>query len=322
MFFTCKYMLRFKSSFTLIELSIVLAVMALLTSLMLSGKHLITVSRANSVVQEISTYRQAINNFYSSSLYSNSLPGDYIEARSTFAPSDYTSSSITTSVLATAFQSGKAKQIPIDGDASGEVSAEIKGYNNETSLYYSEVFGVWSHLGHAHMIDKNYSNACYNIASKDIGDCALAGYNLPKIINGVQNGVYIFYKPQSSNNFDKGLYGIISDDYAYDSHVMLMVDITNIRIFGMSSNISNYIVGGGGGISADLMRRVDIKIDDGKPLTGRIFGLNGSEKNGKCSNYAGTTNASFSSSITRDKIIYNESENENCVGVVVFNEFG
>ena len=315
-------MLKLKTSFTLIELSIVLVVMALLTSLMLSGKHLIAVSRANSVVQEISTYRQAINSFYSSSLYSNSLPGDYIEARSNFAPSDYTSATITTSALATAFQSGKSKQIPLDGDANGEVSAEIKGYNNETSLYYSEVFGVWSHLGHAHMIDKHYSNACYNIASTNIGDCALAGYNLPKITNGVKNGVYVFYKPQSSNDFDKGLYGVVSDDYNYDSHVMLMVDITNIRIFGMSSNISNYIIGGGGGLSADLMRRVDIKIDDGRPMTGQVFGLNGSEANGKCSNYNGTTNASFSSSIAKDKIVYNESENENCVGVVVFNEFG
>gem|GEM_PF-7122914 len=314
-------MLKLRASFTLIELSLVLVVMALLTSLMLSGKHLISVSRANAVIQEISTYRQAINNFYSSSLYTNSLPGDYVDARATFAPSDYTSATITTSVLATAFQSGKSKQIPLDGDADGAVSATIKGYNNENSLYYSEVFGVWSHLGHAHMIDRNYSNACYNIASNDIGDCVLVGYNLPKITNGVQNGTYIFYKPTNTNAFDRALLGILSGYFDYESHILVMVNTTKKRILGASSDISNYVLGGGGGLSADLMRRVDIKIDDGLPLTGKVFGLNGSETNGKCSNYSGNTNASFSSSTSRDKIVYKESENENCIGIIVFNEF-
>ena len=304
---------KFKKSFTLLEVSIVLAVLAILASSVVSGAHLINTARSNAIIQEINNYRQAINEFYSSHEYN--LPGDYYRAQEELAPSGYTTSSLTT--ISTIQSKSTIDRIPISGDGDGAILSQIIG--SETTIFYSEAFGVWSHLSKTGYMDKNYSNTCYNIRSQARSECLKAGYNLPIIKNGRDNAVYTFYKPNISNSADLNLLGVTRDDFDFNSHILLMSDITEGSI--STTNIGSYAIGAGGAISAQLMRNIDIKIDDGMPLKGNVFGVNGNRLEDKCSNYTGSNSSFYSSTLTKDTTIYNKDNDKYCIGVIVINEF-
>ncbi len=65
------------SGFTLIELSIVLIIISLIVGGIIGGKALIISSRIHATIQDIQSYRTAINTF---NLQFDSLPGDFREA--------------------------------------------------------------------------------------------------------------------------------------------------------------------------------------------------------------------------------------------------
>ena len=94
----------------------------------------------------------------------------------------------------------------------------------------------------------------------------------------------------------------------------------------------SYILGGGGGINSSLMLKIDLKIDDGKPLTGNVFGLNASNEDnknnlnikvGQCNTYKGNiyTNNGGDNSVDREKIYYTNDTEKTCLGAVLFKNF-
>ena len=93
---------------------------------------------------------------------------------------------------------------------------------------------------------------------------------------------------------------------------------------------SGGVRGGSGAITSNIMRIIDEKIDDGYPLTGSVYGLNGYGMHGHCSNSASnktlqiytTDNYTTSQTITdRKKVVYKNDSNQFCVGIMVVGEF-
>ena len=319
-----------KQSFTLVEISIVLMILSILTAAVLSANSIIKSAKSQKIIQEISTYRQAINSFYQ--MY-NALPGDYNNAQYDLTPSSCNltnCNSVAESSIAT-LDSSIRSQIPLNGNGDGKVDYTIGG---SAILYKSEAFGVWSHLSAQNLIPYKYSNTCKNTASNTRKECLQADYNLPRISGGFNtSSVYIFH---NSSEYNEDIYGQIFDKnynptFVENAHVLSLVDISHSYAYGSSSNIGNYVHGGGGGVSSDLMVRIDSKIDDGRPLTGNVYGINGSNednaisqtsKTGQCNNYKGA-NSSFmtQNNLTRDKVVYSNDNNQACIGVIVFDEF-
>ena len=320
----CKdFFQKFRKSFTLVELSIVLLVLSLLVTITLSGEKLISNAKATRIMKDISNYRQAISQFYQTYKV---LPGDYDNAQYKFAPSGYTTMSLRN--IATLDKS-ITDTIPLNGNYDGVVSGKIDG---SSSFYYSEVYGVWSHLSASHLIDGQYSNTCYDVTSSERTKCSKAGYNLPLIPNGYnKDSAFLFYSSQLSSN-DSKLYGAIEDKIKMQGefsayNMLLLVDNSRNYVYNGSSSLDDYTAfGSGGGVSSDVMMIIDAKMDDGKPLTGHVFGMNGgnkdgasvNNKDGQCNTYRGNNDV-----FTGDDynlIAYTNSSKKSCVGIVLFNE--
>ena len=313
---------KFCKSFTLVELSIVLLVLSLLVTITLSGEKLISNARATRIMKDISNYRQAIGQFYQTYKV---LPGDYNNAQYKFAPSGYTTISLRN--IATLDKS-VIDRIPLNGNYDGMVSGGIEG---SSSFYYSETYGVWSHLSASNLIDGQYSNTCYDITSNERSKCNKAGYNLPLIPGGYnKDSTFLFYSSQLGAN-DIKLYGIVKDKIKQQGefsvyNMLLLIDNTRNYVYNGSVSIDDSAAfGAGGGVSSDIMMIVDAKMDDGKPLTGHVFGINGgnkdgisSAKEGQCNTYKGDNNAFTGNDY--NSIAYTNSGRKSCVGIILFNE--
>ena len=319
-----------KLSFTLVEVSLVLFILAVLVSATLTGSSLMSRAKANRIIKELQEYRQAITTFYDTY---GALPGDFADQQYRLAKSGYTTTAIST---IKGLDKELQKQIPVNGNQDGSVSTDIDGTN-----FYSEAFGVWSALGQANLIKDKYSNFCYNNNTL-ITQCAKIGYNIPAISDGVNNSGYIFYRPTTSSTAtdDDKLMGVILQGALAQQHI---VDTNNVdkrkhimAIMGLDVNKTfdndtlAGVRGGGGAISSNIMRIIDEKIDDGYPLTGSVYGLNGYGIHGHCSNSASnktlqiytTDNYTTSKTITdRKKVIYKNDSNQFCIGVMVVDEF-
>ena len=300
----------------------VLAVLSLLTGIVLSGTTIINNAKAVNTIKEITTYQEAIYKFYQTY---GAIPGDYGEAQYKLSPSGYSTKSwseIDSTMIST---------IPHNGQQDGKVSNRII---IEDGVSYSEVFGVWNHLSSSGLIGKNFSNICFNKSSTEITNCAKGGYNLPIISSGLgSSSVYIFYAPDIDNKDDYELIQQLSEKNTLEnSHVLLMTDISHHLTYSNTMIDGSYILGGGGGINSSLMLKIDLKIDDGKPLTGNVFGLNASNEDnknnlnikvGQCNTYKGNiyTNNGGDNSVDREKIYYTNDTEKTCLGAVLFKNF-
>ncbi len=320
--FKCR---KYRRSFTLIELSIVLSVLSLFVIMTISGASIINNANSLRIIKQISNYREAIGHFYRTY---GALPGDYNDAQYKFAPSGYTQMS---SRDLSTLSKDILDKIPLNGSSNGMVEGNING---DLSFHYSEVYGVWSHLGASGLIDNKYSNTCYDISSSDRRKCSKAGYNLPKIQGGYnENSSFIFYSSLLEAN-DARLYGAIIDQIksigeTKSYNMLLLTDVSRSYVYNSSVALDDYVTfGAGGAVSSNIMIKIDTKIDDGMPFTGRVFGVNGGEKDnqkdgnlmeGQCNTYKGD-NSKFNGDDYKS-IVYTNQGNKSCVGIVLFDEF-
>ena len=107
-----------KLSFTLVEVSLVLFILAVLVSATLTGSSLMSRAKANRVIKELQEYKQAITSFYDTY---GALPGDFADQQYRLATSGYTTTAIST---IKGLDKELQKQIPINGNQDGSVSAD------------------------------------------------------------------------------------------------------------------------------------------------------------------------------------------------------
>lgn len=166
-----------KQGFSLVELSIVLVILGLLTGGILTGQNLIRAAELRSVTTEIQTYQTAVMTFRDEYFY---LPGDMPNA------TDFWGAAASGSACKTTASTGTET---CNGDGDG-----ILKYNNSGS---DEVFRFWQHLANAGLIEGRFTGvkASTNPWSAQIG------LNVPRSRIGANSGwfAYNFLSPHSGN---------------------------------------------------------------------------------------------------------------------------
>lgn len=169
--------------FSLVELSVVLVILGLLTGGILAGQALIHASELRSISADITRFRTAFAAFQEKY---NALPGDMTNATS------YWTAAAAGAACITATSTGTATC-----DGNGSQTIGLNGVSNEN-------FRAWQHLANAGMLEGRFSG----VAGSGGANHAVAGENTPpgKISNSLYNvefiGVYTAASP-SAFYFDR-----------------------------------------------------------------------------------------------------------------------
>lgn len=134
-----------KHGFSLVELSIVLVILGLLTGGILAGQSLIRAAELRSVVSDYNRYTAAVATFRDKYM---SVPGDFRDATRFWNRQAATSDCISNSGLSAAGSPGAC-----DGNGNGSISPP--GAANQAG----EIFQAWRHLALAGLIEGSYSGA-------------------------------------------------------------------------------------------------------------------------------------------------------------------
>ena len=225
-----------RTGFTLIELSVVLVIIGLIVGGVMVGQNMIESAKLRAAVSQIEQYSTAVNTFR---LKYNSVPGDM--------------SASNASSVGFATRVGTAGR----GDGNGKVEGGgigIVGYPNagEMSLF-------WNDLSAAGLIEGSYKGID---CPRDGFTCTISSATIPisQIFPPIKMG---------SNNY----MSVVNDN-----------GINSLVFFGnimTVSRVGGYLIAGdlyGGtlyGLTPVQAYNIDLKIDDGLPLTGSIAGVGG-----------------------------------------------
>ena len=255
-----------KSGFTLVELSIVLVIIGLIIGGVLVGQDLIYAANVRAQITQIEQLETAINTF---KVKYNCLPGDCLNAQDFFG---------TTSPAGDAINNGNG-----DGRIMGNPAYYSGGYTGSATCLLegisSEVSQLFLHLYLAGLGKDHTSGAFYPGSNPTIG----IEFPYAKLGNGtgivvscladleqgaptfLQDGNAIVVGIGASNatynasrlGYSTGSYGILNGfSYGNNGHAQILNPI---------------------GIPADVARRIDEKIDDGLPSSGKFGIIAGSD---------------------------------------------
>ena len=184
--------IRKNSGFTLLEMSIVLAIIGLLIGGILAGKTFATNSRLNAMVGESRSYINALSQF--NEQY-KAIPGDFSTA-SAWWPD---------------FKKADGSLGADDGDGNGLIRAGAVVNN-------AELFGAFEHLALVGLIPGSYTGATTGAVGTTV---ATVGTNIPKSV--IENVGYLFNHPDATD-------GNVSGDPVYFSgkygHVLIVAGAT------------------------------------------------------------------------------------------------
>lgn len=230
------------SGFTLVEMSIVIAVIGLLIGGVLAGREMLKNSNVLSVIADYQRYQQAIAAYKTKY---KELPGDHSDATSITSADGTCPSPAASDTLTTATCNGNGDGVV--GDMTGSpLGAYSNGY---------ESLLLWQHLTNARMIDGSYNGR----RSTGTANITL-GINLPKTAVGGATFMFRYFPTSTAGNYFPAEY----------RHVMFF------GAPGAAYDLPNTT----GVISAQLAYQIDSKIDNGQPGLGSVMTLNNS--NGAC----------------------------------------
>lgn len=154
-----------RTGFSLVELSIVLVILGLLTGGILAGQNLIRAAELRSVVTEFQSYQTAVRTFQGKYF---SLPGDMPNATDFWgAPGNNTANCPATA--------GTGSQT-CNGDGDGVVDI------NNVANQYDEPLLFWQHLANSGLIEGSYTG---------IAGGAGTGHTIPGV-NGPRSKIFEF----------------------------------------------------------------------------------------------------------------------------------
>jgi prepilin-type N-terminal cleavage/methylation domain-containing protein len=192
---------KFKTAFTLVELSIVLLIIGLIIGGITAGSSLIKQSQLRAVMSEVNNLKSAINAF---KIQFTSLPGDMSNA-STFWPTcDATPSNC-------------------NGNSNGLIEYTVNAGNNNNTTNKNESYRAWQQLVSAGLLNGNYSGVATTASQSDIGinvpasKYANGGYTIVEFGGGV-NDTFTFGRASASSYTHTDIL-IPADAYNIDSKI-------------------------------------------------------------------------------------------------------
>lgn len=219
-----------KRGFSLVELSIVLVILGLLTGGILAGQSLIRASELRSVANDYQRYLTAMHTFRDKYF---ALPGDFANATKFWTAQD--------STPATCRTTSSTTQATCDGNGDGVIGTIDGGTT------YSEYFRSWQHLANAGLVEGSYPgvNAAgfvYNsVPGTNVPRSKIntAGFHLVGVVGST---------PVSDTTFFEGTYG-------------------NFFYFGGNMQASGIPIAV---IKPEELWNIDTKLDDGRPAFGKV----------------------------------------------------
>lgn len=223
---------RLRSGFTLIELSIVLAIIGLLAGGIMWGKSLLRQSQVNSILTDQQKYAAAIKQFI---VKYGQNPGDFTGATGYWGIAGGT---VGTNYTTDCYASGSATS-PATCNGNGD------GQLGTGAAYYNETLRVWQHLANAKMIPGAYTGTGTGNALK-YEHTAIT--NAPASIDGASFYYYFVGTLGSVGYAFEGVYG----------------NMLGVGAFRTNTIPVNPF------ITAIEAQSLDNKADDGKPAYGNI----------------------------------------------------
>lgn len=256
--------------FSLVELSIVLVILGLLTGGILAGQSLIRAAELRSLTTQTSQYMAAVHTFRDRYL---SLPGDMQNAVKFWGAQAGTTNDGRDAICA-ALTTESTSVATCNGDGNGLIG--------NTSNSYYERFRFWQHLANAGLVEGSYSGIPGPHTS---GEQPVLGVNVPS--SRVSNvGFHAQYLAVSANFFGP----------------------INANIFTVGTATTLWTLGtGSSALGASEVWNIDTKLDDGRPSSGRIQhrmldGTPGAPSN--CLNYTSAADAEYRLTNTNSSCSY------------------
>lgn len=156
------------SAFSLVELSIVLVILGLLTGGILGGQSLIRAAELRSIPSEVARYNTAVLSFRDKYF---ALPGDISNATEFWG---------THSTCPATFAAPMTTMQTCNGNGNGQISNNV--------AIWSESWAAWQHMANAGLIEGNYSGAPASAADSFFGT---AGVNMPQS-KGARGAGYVY----------------------------------------------------------------------------------------------------------------------------------
>jgi prepilin-type N-terminal cleavage/methylation domain-containing protein len=174
-----------RRGFSLVELSIVLVILGLLTGGILAGQSLIRAAELRSVVTEYQRYTTAVQSFRDKYL---ALPGDMTNAERFWGTAHATD--------ATCITTSSGSVTTCNGDGDGQVEA-VTTRSNET-------FRFWQHLANAGLIEGSYTGVAGPLSYLD----ALSATNVPsgRLTNAVWTSTFVGNAGSANASYYEGEY--------------------------------------------------------------------------------------------------------------------
>ena len=235
--FNDETLMKIKSGFTLIEMSIVLVIIGLIIGGVLVGRDLIGAATIRAQISQIEKYNAAVNTFRGKYGF---LPGDIPDP------------------VAGQYGFLARGPFPGEGDGNGIIEGAFAfgpGGNSGVAEGSGETIMVWVDLSTANLIDGGFHTATPNTYQGSISGTALNGW-LPQAKLGQGNYVYawsgginVLTVSDSLNYF--GLSAVQQIDYGGSSRYIWST----------------------AGLSVLQAYAIDSKMDDGLPQTGRVTAM-------------------------------------------------
>lgn len=238
-----------RHGFSLVELSIVLVILGLLTGGILAGQSLIRAAELRSVTAEGAGYFTAVHSFRDK--YWN-LPGDMPNATVFWGVADGNGADIACRDKPTT--DGKT----CNGNGNGAI-------NNSPVL---EWLRVWQHLADAGLIEGNYTGTL----------ATFSGYSA-NTVGGVNS-------PRSK--MANMIWGATGDSAAIPGSTTAPALNPANLILSVTANNASVSVADSLGLKPENAWNLDMKLDDGSPMTGRVVAVKGDGTNTFCTTAAGT----------------------------------
>ena len=226
--------MRAHSGFSLVELSIVLVILGLLTGGILSGQALIRAAELRSVNSQFQTYQAAIFSFRDRYM---ALAGDMSMATRFWGFDDTAPSCTNRTGAANAGTAGTC-----DGNGDGQLATVPAGGSGERTEF-------WRHLARAGLIEGSYTG----LAGPTNSSHAILGENVPRA------------RISSVGWWASTITGTGSASFTRPIHNMLVVGaLTTTPVNNLSAPF----------LKPEEAWNLDTKLDDGRPAYGKIVGRN------------------------------------------------
>lgn len=253
--------------FTLLEMSIVLVVIALIAGSVTIGRSLLRNAELQSTIADVDRYKKAIWAFREKY---KELPGDFSGAAALWGADSACPATVANAV---------PKRATCDGDGLGTIGGSGSYGNAMTISDWRESYRAWQHLANAALIDGQYNGATSSNTSSIEG-----GLNVPR--QRIKGSVLTLAYGTEYDN-ESTIYSATGGDLYGGSS-----PYGHVLVFGLPVN--NNSLSYNPAITTVDANMIDSKLDDGLPNLGNVMAYGDTTLPNCTTSSGGGTVASYS----------------------------